>query len=355
MNRSDRLSMRPVTLDDVAARAGVSAKTVSRVVNRDARVSPGTRERVEAAISQTGYRPNLAARSLATARSHLIGMFTPTSGLSHFFGELTHGAIRACRAHHHNLVIEEFDIGAPCAAETYRAGLRNLRCDGIILPSPVCDDMALLDALDEDGVRYVRISPAKEIGRAPAIISDHSSGASAVARHFWALGCRTFGVVTGLPHQASSALRRDGFVGQIIREGGSLDDIQIIEMAELLKELRGDGRSGIDLGRLAGERLLHDAARPDAVFAYNDELAAGIVTKARDLGIDVPDQLCVAGFDDSDAARLCWPPLTTVRQPILSIAARAVEILTNPTAWTGEALIYPVELIERASSRRGKA
>jgi LacI family transcriptional regulator len=344
--------MRPVTLDDVAARAGVSAKTVSRVVNGDARVSAETRTRVEAAVLQTGYRPNLAARSLATARSHLIGMFTPTSGLSNFFGELTHGAIRACRAHHHNLVIEEFDIGAPRAAETYRLGLRNLRCDGVILPSPVCDDMELLDALDEDGVRYVRISPAKEISRAPAIISDHAAGAGAVARHFWALGCRTFGVVTGLPHQASSPLRRDGFVGQIIREGGHLDDIQIIEMAGLLTEFRGDGRSGIDLGRFAGERLLHGAARPDAIFTYNDELAAGVVTKARDLGIDVPDQLCVAGFDDSDAARLCWPPLTTVRQPIASIAARAVELLTEPSAWTLETIICPVDLIERASSHR---
>jgi LacI family transcriptional regulator len=138
-------------------------------------------------------------------------------------------------------------------------------------------------------------------------------------------------------------------------DGGSLQDIQIIEMATLLKMVRGEERSGIDLGRLAGEQLLRGAGRPHAIFAYNDELAAGIVTKARDLGIGVPNELCVAGFDDSDAARLCWPPLTTIRQAIVSIAARAVEILTIPSAWTRETIICPVELVERASSGRLKS
>lgn len=343
--------MRQVTLDDVAAMAGVSAKTVSRVVNNDARVSPETRERVKQAVQRLGYRPNLAARSLATARSHLIGTFTPTTGLSHFFGELTHGAIRACRAHDYNLVVEEFDMRAPGVARIYRDGLRHLHCDGLILPSPVCDDMELLDILDEDEVRYVRISPAKEISRSPALISDHAAGARTVAQHFWSLGHRKFGVLTGLPYQASSPIRRDGFIDGIIRAGGSIDDIRVIEMGALLNET-DTACGGIDLGREAGARFLRGSDRPDAIFAYNDEFAAGIVIQARNLGISVPDELGVAGFDDSDAARLCWPPITSVRQPIAEIAAQAVAMLAKPEAWTRETVICPVELIVRGSTCR---
>ncbi|WP_395396536.1 LacI family DNA-binding transcriptional regulator [Novosphingobium sp. BL-8A] len=342
--------MRPVTLDDVAARVGVSGKTVSRVVNGDAHVSPETRKRVEEAVRDLGYRPNLAARSLATARSNLIALFTPTSGLSHFFSELTHSAIRTCRKHDHNLVVEEFDMHAPQVAEIYRRGLRSLGCDGMILPSPVCDDLALLDALDADGVRYVRISPAKEIDRAPAIISDHASGARAVARHFWSLGHRRFGVVTGLPHQASSPIRRDAFIAGILESGGSLSDIAILEMQDLRSGLGPGSHRGMDLGRAAAASLLQHSPRPDAIFTYNDELAAGLISGARDLGIDVPSQLSVAGFDDSEAARLCWPAITTVRQPISSIAAQAVTILVSQEVPESRTIVCPVELIIRDST-----
>lgn len=342
--------MRPVTLDDVAARVGVSGKTVSRVVNGDARVSPDTRKRVEEAVQALGYRPNLAARSLATSRSHLIGIFTPTSGLSHFFGELTHSAIRACRRHDYNLVVEEFDMRAPKVADIYLRGLQALRCDGMILPSPVCDDLDLLDALEADGVRYVRISPGLQIERAPALISDHSAGARAVARHFWSLGHRRFAVLTGLPHQASSPIRRDGFVAGILECGGHKSDIEIIEMKHMLKMWGDQRQSGMDLGRAAAKRLLQSTSRPDAIFAYNDELAAGLVSGARDLDIAVPDRLSVAGFDDSEAARLCWPPLTTVRQPIAEISARAVEMLVAPIAPGNGAMMCPVELIVRGST-----
>lgn len=347
--------MRPVTLDDVAARVGVSGKTVSRVVNGDAHVSPDTRKRVEEAVRDLGYRPNLAARSLATARSSLIALFTPTSGLSHFFNELTHSAIRTCRKHDHNLVVEEFDMHSLDGAATYRQGLQALRCDGMILPSPICDDLTLLDALDADGVRYVRISPAKEIDRAPAIISDHASGAKAVAQHFWSLGHRRFAIVTGLPHQASSPIRRDGFIAGILASGGGLSDIIIVEMQDLMREIGPGPHSGMDLGRAAAAQLLQGPSRPDAIFTYNDELAAGVISGARDLDIAVPAQLSVAGFDDSEAARLCWPPVTTVRQPIADIAAKAVAILASPVALANSTIICPVELIVRGSTGQHRA
>ncbi len=353
--------MQAVTLDDVAALAAVSAKTVSRVVNGDARVSPETRRRVEAAITSLGYRPNLAARSLATSRSGLIGMFAPLIGGSHFFSELIREAIRACRSHGYHLAIEEAGVSQMTGAEIYRAGLRKLRCEAMILPAPICDDLDLLDALDADGVRYVRISPAREVNRSVAIISDHAGGARDAARHLWAIGRRRFGLVTGLPHQASSPLRRNGFLAGLAEQGVTEDQVAIVEMPDLIRDT-GWGTAGggtgagsgmgniIDLGRHAGLRLLDRPDPPDAIFTYNDELAAGVVTQARDLGLDVPGQLSVVGFDDSDAARLCWPPLTTVRQPIARIAAQAVDILVTGDPQDRRTIICPVELVVRGSS-----
>ncbi|MFC4256488.1 LacI family DNA-binding transcriptional regulator [Altererythrobacter xixiisoli] len=347
--------MQAVTLDDVAVLAAVSAKTVSRVVNGDARVSPDTRQRVQAAIASLGYRPNLAARSLATSRSGLIGMFAPLIGGSHFFGELMREAIRACRQHGYHLAIEEAGVHSMRNVDAYREGLRKLRCEGMVLPAPVCDDLELLDALDADGVRYVRISPALEVARSVAIVADHAAGARAVAQHLWSIGRRRFGLVTGMPHQASSPLRRDGFLAGLAEQGITADQMAIVAMPDLIRDT-GWGAAGggvpniIDLGRHAGAQLFDRDCRPDAIFTYNDELAAGVVSQARDRGIDVPGQLSVVGFDDSDAARLCWPPLTTVRQPIARIAAQAVDILITGDPQDQRTILCPVELVVRGSS-----
>lgn len=227
--------MRSVTLENVAALVGVSAKTVSRVVNNDARVSPETRQRIQKAIEQIGYRPNLAARSLATAQTKLIGLFAPPAS-SYFFSELVRSATRTCRANGYNLTIEEYDIIRESAVNVYKAGLRNLRCSGIILPAGICDDRELLDLLEEDATRYVRIAPARDLDRAPYITGNHAEGASSIARHLWSLGHRRFGMITGMPAAASTALRRDAFIKTIVDMGGCPADIEIIELQHLKKE-----------------------------------------------------------------------------------------------------------------------
>lgn len=340
--------MRPVTLDDIALAVGVSTKTVSRVVNDDARVSPQTRQSVTEAINRLGYVPNLAARSLATARSSLIGIFIPPVG-SHFFSELVLSAMRACRAHGYNLALEEFDGKRGSAVDAYMQGIRQLRCDGVILPPGVGDDMALLDMLERDGVRYVRISPAVELHRSISINADHAQGAAAIAEHFWSNGHRRFGLIAGLPEVASGRIRRDAFVGALCAKGAGQDAIATVELENLMALSDSPDTSLIDLGRLGGRELLRAERPPTAIFTFNDELAAGVVAEAHALGLEVPRQLSVAGFDDSDAARLCWPPLTTVRQPIGEIAAQAVAILANPPP-ENDAINCPVTLIIRQSS-----
>lgn len=344
------LIVRSVTLDDVAAIAGVSAKTVSRVVNNDSKVSPETRKRIQKAIDQIGYLPNLAARSLATAQTKLIGLFTPPSN-SHFFSQLVRTATRSCREKGYNLVIEECDITCDSAALVYKSGLRNLRCSGIILPAILCDDMDLLDLLEVDSTRYVRIAPATQLSRAPYVTGDHAGGSTAIARHLWSLGHRRFGMVTGIPAAASTILRRDAFIKTIIESGGSLSDFDIIELPHLLDENQGPAPlSLVDAGRLAGQILLKKSQRPSAIYTYNDDLAAGIIIQAHNMGISVPEQLSIAGFDDSDIAQLCWPALTTARQPISEIAMQAVEILTSSPCIPHQAIVCSTELVIRQST-----
>lgn len=341
--------MRAVTLDDIAAMVGVSAKTVSRVVNNDNRVSPETRQRVTEAIAQSGYRPNLAARSLVTSRSNLIGIFVPPTG-SHFFSELVRSAMRACREHGYNLALEEFDGLRDSPLGIYMRGIRQLRCDGIILPPVVGDDIELLDQLDRDGVRYVRISPARQPDRSVSINADHAQGAAAVAEYFWENGHRRFGLIAGSVNVASGRIRREAFIDALHTRGASSDAIMIAETESLVQDRGGADWSLIDLGRLGCRQLMRAQDPPTAIFTYNDELAAGVIVEARALGIDVPKQLSVAGFDDSDIARLCSPPLTTARQPIAEIAAMAVALLATAPQEKAQSIRCPVSLVVRQST-----
>ncbi|WP_343528929.1 LacI family DNA-binding transcriptional regulator [Sphingomonas sp.] len=333
--------MRAVTLADVAARAGVSGKTVSRVVNRDPNVSQETRRRIEAAIAETGFRPNTAARSLAAARSYLIGTFSPNTS-SFYHAELFRGIMRGCRALGYHLVVEEVDVEGVSGIDRYDQGLRAMRCDGIVLPPPLSDDAALLKALDSDGVRYVRLAPATDVARAASIFADDAAGVTALATHLWAQGHRHFGIVLGPMDHASTPLRRDAFIAAVISLGGQTADVQVVN-----EPWQG---SLMITGRSAGATLLDSPRPPTAIFTFNDELAVGVMTYARELGLDVPGDLAVAGFDDSDAAMFTWPPLTTIRQPIAVMGERAVEVLAAPAATSR--IDCSVELIVRGSTQR---
>ncbi len=335
---------RRATLDDVAALAEVSPKTVSRVVNGDGVVSAKTRAKVEAAIAQTGFRINHAARALAGARSFLIGLFT-IDGPSYFFSELYRAAARECKASAYHLVLEEYAAGATSYLPLYENGLKSIRCDGVILPPPVCDDLALLDALDRDGVRYVRLAPKQEPERSTAIYADDHIGAADLARHLWAQGWRRFTVVVGPEDHASAAVRRDAFVETLLTQGCDRSAIRLITYE----------RSNNAYSTMAQliEDVFDGLGKQEAVFAFNDEIATKVMHGARERGLDLPRDLAIAGFDDSDAAKVTWPTLTTVHQPVAEFARLAVAELTAYPATPPRIIRCPVELVERDSTRRG--
>lgn len=331
---------RTATIIDVAERAGVSWKTVSRVMNGEANVKAETAARVTAAMAALDFHPNNAARALKSTRSYLLGAVSDNLS-AHYYTALSRGGARACAAHGYHLALEEIDLADPGLLDEFERRLRRARFDGMFLPPPVGDHGPLLDLLDARGVPYVRLAPATDVARSDSVFADDASGVAALARHLWDLGHRRFGVVRGPAGHGASRARLDSFLAEIARLGGDPAAVAL-----------GQGDFSPDSGRLAGLELLRRADRPTAVFACNDEMAAGVIAAAGELGLRIPGDVAVAGFDDSTVADLVWPRLTTVRQPIEDLAAIAVEMLIErDAAGRPRRRICPVELVVRASTR----
>lgn len=310
--------MKTVTIKDVAARAGVSPKTVSRVINGEDHVRPEIREAVQRVVAELNYRPNAFARSLSSSRSYLLGLFIddPVSG---YAAEVQHGALLQCRERSYHLVVEPVDLGRPGWQEHVRGSLSGLRLDGAIVAPPVCDDGGLLEIFTEAGVPYVLIAPSNPPTSSGAVWMDDRAAAREMAEYLLSLGHRRIGFIQGPQSHSASARREEGFRAALGHAGLPVDERAV---------LRGDFsfRSGLELG----EALLDLSDAPSAIFACNDDMALGAMITAMKRGIAVPDALSICGFDDVASSRAAWPQITTIRQPNAEMAAAAVDILVDP-------------------------
>lgn len=331
------MSTKRVTIVEVAEAAGVSLKTVSRVINREPHVRPQLAEKVQSVIDRLGFVPNSAARSLAGSRSFVLAaIFDNPSPF--YLATLQAGAMEACRAAGYHLVIEEVSLHRADAMEEFGRTLRTARFDGAILSPPLTDSEAVLEQLESRRIPYVRLSPKTAGARSPAFYSDEEEGARQVARHLWGLGHRHIGFVSGPPDHLASACRRDGFTS-MLRELG--EDFELVEVA---------GDFSFKSGMSAGIHLV-GGNKVSAIFASNDDMAAGVIAAAVRLGRRVPDEVSIVGFDDSPIAELVWPPMTTVRQPIAAMAAAAAQLLIDrPNRVESAAQMFSVEFIERQST-----
>lgn len=313
-----RTGLRPArarTIDDVAAHAGVSIKTVSRVINREANVRPETARRVHEAIRELRYRPNLAARSLASPQAYLVNVLYDNPSDSYMVGVLG-GVLAACETAHYGMLLTHCDISSPRLLDHVHETATQHRASGLVLTPPLCDHAPLVDSLDADGVDYVSIDPrdARE-GRPFVAIDDRGAGHD-LTDHLLAQGHRRIGFIKGHPLHGAAARRLDGY-----RDAHREHDVTVDE------RLVAAGMFSFDSGIECGRQLLHRRDRPTAVFASNDDMAAGVLHVAQEMGIDVPGELSVAGFDDTPLARYVYPSLTTVRQPIRAMAEEAVACL----------------------------
>jgi LacI family transcriptional regulator len=306
-----------VTIIDIARQAGVSIKTVSRVINREEGVGAQTRARVQELVDRLGYRPNVSARSLSSRRSYLIGVIFMRVGAYHYVGEVQVGAMRACRRAGYHLVVEQ--VQSPEAVggiQTFADVLRDTRFDGVVLTPPTCDDPEVLAAIEAAGLPYVRIAPHREFERSPYVFTDDRRAAWEQTCRLWEMGHRRIAFIDGPPDHGSAARRREGYV-EALRERGVEPRPEWIAQGDFL------GLSGFD----AAEALLRGPEPPTAIFAANDEMAVGVLAAAAKNGLSVPKDLSVVGFDDTPAAEAAWPRLTTIHQPTAEMAEAAVEIL----------------------------
>ncbi|WP_202804739.1 LacI family DNA-binding transcriptional regulator, partial [Novosphingobium sp. B-7] len=205
-----------ITMNDVARHAGVSLKSVSRVINREPHVSDTLRIKVEKAIADLDYVPDLAARSLAGARSFIISVLFDNPSPNYTM-KIQAGAYQACVDNQYHLRIDRIDSARPDAeiVADLAALLRNGRCDGFVLPPPLADLPVVLDFLREQGVRHVRVAPEKPSLEAPGIGMDDTAAGAAVAQMLWQAGHRRFGVLTGPPNHGAAARRRLGFLAAL--------------------------------------------------------------------------------------------------------------------------------------------
>ena len=304
-----------ITMQMIADLAGVSLKTVSRVVNREKGVRSETRERVEAIIKETEYEPNPSARGLASARSWLIALLYDNPSTAYIIA-LQNGALAGCRDHGYSLLIHPCDHLDDDLVGKIRTLARQSRLDGLLLTPPLCDMTGLLDMLDERGLKYVRISPLEHSSRSPFVYADELQAAYRMTEYLISQGHTRIGMITGYPHRSGTEMRLKGY-----RQALADNHIEPDE------ELIVPGDYTFESGEAGARRLLRGPGRPTAIFASNDYMASGVLKVATQMRLRVPYDLSVAGYDDAPLARRLWPRLTTVRHPVEQVCREATELL----------------------------
>jgi LacI family transcriptional regulator len=289
--------------------------TVSRVINGEQNVRAATRERVSEAIKQLGYAPNPAARSLASARTVRIGLLYSNPSAA-YLSEFLLGSLDQCSRSAIQLVVEKCDAEGGERQSVER--LIATGVDGVLLPPPLCDSHTIVELLEAAGLPTVVVATGEPPRSASAISIDDEQAAHAMTRHLLDLGHRRIGFVTGHPNQTASGLRRKGYLAALEEAGVAADpDLQV------------QGYFTYVSGLEAADQLLRLKDRPTAIFASNDDMGAAAIAVAHRMGLDVPRDVTVCGFDDTALATTVWPPLTTIRQPVAEMSREAVVLLAE--------------------------
>jgi LacI family transcriptional regulator len=304
------------TIYDVADYAGVSKTTVSRVVNGDNAVRPATRNLVLKAVRDLQYRPNKAARSLASQTEARIGLLynNPSVG---YFNELLIGALDGSGRHGAQLVVDKCAIGNTEAAVDAVRKLIKGGLNGMVLTAPLGESDEMIAELSEAGISMVALATGHFRGNVTCVCIDDFAAAREMTNYLLELGHKRIGFVKGHPSHTSSAQRALGFEAAL-REARHKIEKPIVVQGYY------SYRSGIE----AGEQLLSGSKIPTAIFACNDDMASGVTAVAHRKGLDVPRDLSVVGFDDTIAGAV-WPELTTIRQPISDIATTAIDVIVR--------------------------
>jgi LacI family transcriptional regulator len=330
----------PVTIEDVAKHSGVSIRTVSRVINKRPDVAAATRQRIEIAIAELGYRPNTLARSMITGRTMTIGVVLPDIA-NPFFGHAVRGCEDILNASGYSILLCNTDEDVDKEQE-YLSLLIDRRVDGLIIwgSRSACDT---LEATVDANLPVVTVDCHEFCGHVVNIDVENEKGAAFATQHLIELGHRRIGFLAGPANRLTAKRRLQGYKNAIQEAGYEL----------LIAPLIGETVPSVLQGYQAAKELIAHPNPPTAIFAYNDLMATGAYLIARQVGRKIPDNLAIVGFDDVLMAGMIDPPLTTVRIPqykLGSLTGEMVLNLLNNTITAQQRIEYPVELVVRGSS-----
>ncbi|MGL1959202.1 MAG: LacI family transcriptional regulator [Colwellia sp.] len=334
------------TLHDVARYAGVSSMTVSRVVNNSSRVSPKMRKRIETAIEELNYIPNLAARAARTGIQRIGIIFSNPNSSN--LGNFLMGAFSSSSKLSCELLIEALPA-YPTPIDALQK-LVDKGVQGVILPPPLCDSLEAHKLARKNSVIVLSFASSSPKLYSPAVLIDDFAGASAMTHYLIKLGHKKIAFVQGNPAHSPSISRFEGFMVAMAESDITTKEEWIL-----------NGDFSYKSGLIAGKKLLDKPKdeRPSAIFACNDDMASAIIAVANGLNLKIPEDVSIAGFDDTAIASAVWPQLTTIHQPIKDMAEKAVTLidksikkgLTSDTDNNNiPHYIAPFKLIERAST-----
>ena len=341
---------RAVTIKHVAAEAGVSLQTVSRVINDGPNVREAVKERVQAAVAKLGYVPSLAARRMAGSRSYVILALNDRDRTiagwrsgegTDWVDQMLLGGMLKCAEHGYRMMFELVDTHSAHVEREIDAALSALQPDGVILTPPHSDNPEITEFLTERAIPFARIGSVED-GVGFAISMDDAEAARVATRHLIDLGHRRIGFITGSDEYALSGARLEGYRAAV-RAAGVAQDPELVA--------RGDFTYAS--GTEATRRLLALDEPPTGIVASSDQMSLAALEMARSSGIDVPRDLSIMSFDDTPIVKFSTPPLTAIRQPIAEMAACAANLLIRTA--NGEPVpdtpnILPFELIVRGST-----
>ncbi len=340
-----------VTIRHVAAEAGVSLQTVSRVVHNEPNVRAELRERVQSAIDRLGYVPSIAAQRMSGSRSYLILALNDRDRTiadwkarqgTDWVDQMLLGGMLECAAHGYRMIFELVDTHSAHVERELLAAIAALQPDGVILTPPHSDDPHIVEVLARQHIPFARIG-SLGVGGGFSLTMDDAGAARTATLHLAGLGHRRIGFIAGSPEYALSTWRVEGWRGAMADAGLATEG------------LLAEGDFSYASGERAARRLLESEDPPTAIIASSDQMTLAALETARRMGLDVPGQLSLVSFDNTPIVRFTRPPLTAVDQPIAEITARAVDLLiaakkAGDAAEPAEPVVVPAGLVERQST-----
>jgi LacI family transcriptional regulator len=314
-----------VTIRHVAEDAGVSLQTVSRVINKEPNVRPAMKEKVQASIDKLSYVPSIAAQRMSGSRSYLILALNDRARTiqdwrsrqgTDWVDQMLLGGMLTCAEHGYRMMVELVDTRNEHVERELSGAIAALQPDGVILTPPHSENPLITGLLAKKNISFARIG-SREPGPGICLTMDDERSAALATEKLIELGHRRIGFIAGPGDYSLSGWRVAGW-----RSAMEFAGLQTEGLCE-------EGDFGYDSGENATRALLQLPNRPSAIIASNDQMALAALEVARELGLNVPEDLSLVSFDNTPIVRFTNPPLAAVDQPIAQTISRAVELLIN--------------------------